>query len=63
MYNRAFKKHVEMLSFISRQSNIKISVIKFFPVRGKQKNTLLSNFLRQTCVKNVFEHVQSSKPR
>ena len=44
-----------MLSFISRQSNKKISVTELFPVRGKQKNTSSNNFTTQTCVQKYFE--------
>ena len=33
-----------MLSFMSRQSNKRISVIELFPAREKQKNFSLNNF-------------------
>ena len=55
-------KHVGMLSFISRQSNKKISVIELFPVRGKQKNTSSNNFHKTNKHwKIVFDHMQMSK--
>ena len=47
-----------MLSFISRQSNKKISVIELFPIREKQKNASSNNFTTQTKVKKNFDHVQ-----
>ena len=50
-------KHVGMLSFISRQSNKKISVIELFPIREKQKNASSNNFTTQTKVKKNFDHV------
>ena len=40
-----------ILSFISRQSSRNVSVIKLFPVKGKQKNVSLNNFTMQACVK------------
>ena len=39
-----------ILSFISRQSSKKISVIELFPVIGKQKNSSSNNFTTQACV-------------
>ena len=54
-------KHVGMLSFMSRQSNKKISVIEVFPVRGKQKNASSNNFTTQTRVQKIFGHVCNAK--
>ena len=52
-----------MLSFISRQSNKRISVTELFPVREKQKNPSLNNFRTQTCVKKIFHYICNAKAR
>ena len=44
-----------ILSFISRQSSRNVSIIKLFPVKGKQKNVSLNNFTMQACVKKKFQ--------
>ena len=50
MYKQSLSKHMGILSFISRQPNKKISVIKLFPVTGNQKNVTSNNFTTHTCV-------------
>ena len=42
---------------ISYLDNPGKTVIQLSHVRGKQKNTLLTNFTTQACVKEVFNHV------
>ena len=44
---------MRMISFISRQSNIKTSVIELFHVKGKQKDVSSNSFTTQTCVKKI----------
>ena len=50
-----------ILSFISRQSSKNVSVIKLFPLKGKQKNASSNNSTMQACVKIFFDHLDNAK--
>ena len=50
-----------MLSFVSRQSNKKISVIELFPVREENKRTPHQIISQHKCVKVFLDHVYNAR--